>query len=36
MIGSSFDNYSKLKTFAEERYGAGATPNDAFTGFIKT
>ena len=34
MIGSSFDNYSKLKTFAEERYGAGATPNDAFTGFI--
>ena len=34
MIGSSFDNYSKLKTFAEKQYGAGATPNDAFTGFI--
>ena len=34
MIGTSFDNYSKLKTFAEKQYGAGATPNDAFTGFI--
>ena len=34
MIGTSFDNYGKLKTFAEERYGAGATSNDAFTGFI--
>ncbi|RSX48704.1 family 20 glycosylhydrolase [Bifidobacterium castoris] len=34
MIASSYANYPKLQQYAVDTYGAGATPNDAFTGFI--
>lgn len=34
MIGSGYANYPQIQRYATEKYGEGATPNDAFTAFI--